>query len=94
VRQGGYFRVAGDGTAENPSSLSWDVGWHAGRLYLFDIDRGIESLRMRRGADAASSLPTVTAPSVRDDAFAARPVATPGDVKLVCPVFAPGARRS
>jgi hypothetical protein len=26
---------------------------------------------------------------VRDDPFAARPVATPGDVKLVCPVFAP-----
>ena len=92
VRQIGFFRVTGDGSADNPSSLSWDVGWHAGRLYLFDMDRGIEILRMRGGARGATALPTVTAPSVGEDRFAPQPVATAGDLKLVCPVFAP--RRS
>jgi hypothetical protein len=92
VRQIGFFRVTGDGSADNPSSLSWDVGWHAGRLYLFDMDRGIEIIRMRGGARGATALPTVTAPSVGEDRFAPQPVATAGDLKLVCPVFAP--RRS
>ena len=31
VRQIGFFRVTSDGSADNPSSLSWDVAVHAGR---------------------------------------------------------------
>jgi hypothetical protein len=89
VRQVGYFRVTSpDGAADNPSSLSWDVAFHAGRIYLFDMDRGVEILKMKGGSHHAASLPAVTAPSVRADPFAKQPVATAGDYKLVCPVFA------
>jgi hypothetical protein len=89
VRQIGFFRVTGDGSPEQPSSLSWDVGWHAGRLYLFDMNRGVEILRLRAGAGAASRQPAVTAPSVRRDPFASVPVRTTAGDPLVCPLFAP-----
>ena len=56
--------------------------------YLFDMDRGIEILEMKGGPHRAASLPAVTAPSARDDPFAARPVQTAGDMRLVCPLFA------
>ena len=62
--------------------------WHAGCLYLFDMDRGIEVLKLRHGKGGPSSLPAVTAPSVKADPFAKQAVATVGDLKLVCPVFA------
>jgi ABC-2 type transport system permease protein len=34
----------------NPSSLSWETAWHGDLIYLFDMDRGIAILRLRRGA--------------------------------------------
>ena len=87
LRQVGYFYVTGSDPATNPSSLTWDVAWHGDLVYLFDMSRGIEILRLSGGPSAARSLPTVEEPAPRVDALAARPVAglTPGS--LVCPLF-------
>ena len=38
------------------------------------MSRGVEVLRMKRGVNAAGSMKSVTAPSVRSDRFAAKPV--------------------
>ena len=54
VRQVGYYRVTGTGT-DNPSSNSWDMAFKSERrkgdlVYLFDMSRGVEILRMKKGA--------------------------------------------
>ena len=54
VRQIGYYRVTGTGT-DNPSSNSWDMAFKEERrkgdlLFLFDMSRGVEILRMKKGA--------------------------------------------
>jgi hypothetical protein len=87
LRQVGYFYVTGTDPATNPSSLTWDVAWHGDLVYMFDMSRGIEILRLSGGSSAARSLATVEEPAPRVDALAARPVAglTPGS--FVCPLF-------
>jgi hypothetical protein len=87
LRQVGYYYVTGTDPATNPSSLSWDVAWRGDLIYLFDMSRGIEILRLQGGPLASSRLPTVHEPRVRSDPLAAQPVAglTPGS--LVCPSF-------
>ena len=87
LRQVGYYYVTGTDPATNPSSLSWDVAWRGDLVYLFDMSRGVEILRLAGGPSASSSLKTVREPARRTDPLAARTVSglTPGS--LVCPLF-------
>jgi hypothetical protein len=89
VRQIGYYRVTGTDPATNPSSLSWDLAWNGRYVYLFDMDRGIEVLRLRKGtsARAVRHLQSVTAPSERRDRLAAVPSSGLTRDSLVCPLF-------
>ena len=100
VEQVGYYRVTGTSDA-NPSSNSWDIAFRRQRrrgdlIYLFDMSRGVEVLRMKRGVQATGRMRAVAAPSVRRDRFAARPVGSltagasstaAGGVSFVCPLF-------
>ena len=105
MRQIGYYRVTGTGT-DNPSSNSWDVAWYNDRaprgnsarrgdrrgdyVYLMDMSRGIEVIRLRRGATASARMKSVVAPSVRrNDRWAAKPVAGSSLASggYVCPLF-------
>ena len=88
LRQVGYYYVTGTDPATNPSSLSWDVAWHGDLVYLFDMSRGIEILRVKGGPAAAKRLSTVKSPPARSDPLAARPVSGLTKGSLVCPVFA------
>jgi hypothetical protein len=89
LRQVGYYYVAGTDAATNPSSNSWDTAWRGDFVYLFDMNRGIEVLRLKRGPRHSSELTTAREPRARFDRLAARPIAgsglTPGS--LVCPLF-------
>jgi len=107
VRQVGYFRVTGttDAAGENPSSNSWDVEFYNDRrrgrtsggrsnlVYLWDMNRGIEVLRIKGGAAASARMKSVVAPSVRRDRFASKPVSSlarasaDGGAGYVCPLF-------
>lgn len=89
VRQIGYYRVTGTDPAANPSSNSWDLAWNGRYVYLFDMNRGIEVLKLRRGThdSGVSRLASVTAPSVRSNPFASVPVGGLGGTSLVCPAF-------
>ena len=89
VRQVGYYRVTGTDPATNPSSNSWDLAWNGRYVYLFDMDRGIEVLKLKSGTAAAavSRLRSVAAPSVLRDRFAAVPVGGLERGALVCPEF-------
>jgi hypothetical protein len=90
LRQVGYYYVNGTDPATNPSSNSWDTAWRGDLVYLFDMDRGIEILRLKGGPRTAARLATVREPRRRVDRLAKVPVAgsglTPGS--LVCPLFA------
>jgi hypothetical protein len=91
LRQVGYYYVTGTDVVTNPSSLSWDVAWRGNLVYLFDMSRGVEILRLAGGPSASRLLPTVQEPVASADPLAAQPVGglTPGS--LVCPEFvAPG----
>jgi hypothetical protein len=101
VRQVGYYRVTGttDQDGANPSSNSWDLAFKHKRgrdyVYLFDMSRGVEVLRIRGDTARSARMKSVTAPSVKADRFAARPVsslvrvASPdGAPRFVCPLFA------
>ena len=57
-------------------------------VYLFDMSRGVEILRLAGGPSASRLLPTVQEPAPQVDPLAAQPVGglTPGS--LVCPEFA------
>ena len=87
LRQVGYYYVTGTDPATNPSSLSWDVAWRGDLIYLFDMSRGVEILRMAGGPSASAKLSTVREPAQKADPLAAVPVSglTPGS--LVCPFF-------
>jgi hypothetical protein len=85
LRQVGYYYVTGTDPATNPSSLSWDTAWHGDLVYLFDMSRGIEILRLAGGPAAAAKLPTVQDPPARSDPLALQPV----HGTLFCPAFAP-----
>jgi hypothetical protein len=104
VRQVGYYRVTGTTPSDgaNPSSNSWDMAFRTDRrrgdlIYLFDMSRGVEVLRLQGGARASGRMKAVTAPSVRRDRFAARPVGSldgraasfsdAGGSGFVCPLF-------
>jgi hypothetical protein len=91
LRQVGYFYVTGTDPATNPSSMSWDTAWHGNLIYLFDMSRGIEILRLKGGPSAAARLPTVHEPRAVRDPLAAQPVRGLTSDSLVCPLFvAPG----
>jgi hypothetical protein len=47
LHQVGYYYVTGTDADTNPSSLSWDTAWHGDLVYLFDMSRGIEVLRLK-----------------------------------------------
>ena len=100
VRQVGYYRVKGaEGDTANPSSSSWDVAFRSDRrrgdlVYLFDMERGIEVIRIKKGANAAGRMKSVTAPNLGRDPAAARPVDSldrtvnsDGSVSYVCPLL-------
>ena len=84
VRQVGYYRVStGDTTTD---SNSWDVAWRGNLVYLFDMNRGIEILRLKGGAKASARMRQVTAPSMKRPArFKA--VSSLESGALVCPLF-------
>jgi hypothetical protein len=84
VRQVGYYRVA-TGDAET-DSLSWDVAWSGNLIYLFDMNRGIEILRLKRGAHASARMKSVSAPTLRRPARYKLASSLEGE-KLVCPLF-------
>jgi hypothetical protein len=89
LRQVGYYYVTGTDAKTNPSSLSWDTAWRGDLVYLFDMDRGIEILRLKGGPSASARLATVREPRrTRVDPLAKVPVSglTPGS--FVCPLFA------
>jgi hypothetical protein len=86
LRQVGYYYVTGTDTA-NPSSLSWDTAWRGDLVYLFDMARGIEILRLKGGLAAAARLPTVQSPPAKRDPLAPRPVGGLTAGSLVCPLF-------
>jgi hypothetical protein len=105
VRQVGYYRVTGTtpGSGANPSSNSWDMAFfdqgrrnkHGSRLiYLFDMSRGVEILRLDKGSRLSSKMKSVTSPAIKRDRFAAKPVgglevnkSADGSVSYVCPLF-------
>jgi hypothetical protein len=89
LRQVGYYYVTGTDPVANPSSNSWDVAFRGDLIYLFDMSRGVEVLRLAGGPSASSKLATVREPARKADPLAAQPVPgsglTPGS--LVCPLF-------
>ena len=87
LRQVGYYFVTGTDANTNPSSLSWDTAWHGDLVYLFDMSRGIEILRLKDGVASAARLPTVREPRTRPDKLAAVPVEGLTAGSLVCPLF-------
>ena len=51
MRQIGYWRVSTGDT--DTDSNSWDVAWRGNYVYLFDMNRGIEILRLKGGGAAS-----------------------------------------
>ena len=84
---GGLLLRDGHDPRTNPSSPSWDVAWRGDLIYLFDMSRGVEILRLAGGPSASASMATVNEPARKADPLAAVPVSglTPG--LLVCPLF-------
>jgi hypothetical protein len=84
VRQIGYWRVStGD---EDTDSNSWDVAWRGNHVYLFDMNRGIEILRLKGGAAKSARMRKVAAPAIKRPArYKAVSSLEAGD--LVCPLF-------
>ncbi len=87
LRQVGYYYVTGTDATTNPSSLSWDTAWRGDLIYLFDMSRGIEVLRLKDGPSASPGLPTVQEPRAARDPLAAQPVRDATGYSLVCPAF-------
>ncbi len=102
VSQVGYYRVTGTST-DNPSSNSWDVAFRSSGdqkgkakkgsdlIYLFDMARGVEVLRLKSGTAAASRMKSVTAPNARSSRYSAKAVSSlvnTGDPnRFICPLF-------
>jgi hypothetical protein len=98
LRQVGYYRVttpAGGDPAVDPTSNSWDTAFRSDRkkgdlVYLFDMSRGVEVLRLKGGANAARKMKSRVAPSVRNAWASSRPVsglARTASGGFVCPLF-------
>jgi len=88
LRQVAYYYVTGTDPETNPSSLSWDTAWRGNLVYLFDMDRGIEILRLKGGPGHSAKLATVREPRRAPDRLAKVPVSGLTDGSLVCPLFA------
>jgi hypothetical protein len=98
LRQVGYYRVTNPNPVDpttNPSSNSWDVAFksdptHGDLVYLMDMSRGVEVLRIKQDPSAAGRMTAVTAPSVASDPSAAKPVGglARTSTGFVCPLFA------
>ena len=80
--------MTGTDATANPSSLSWDTAWRGDLVYLFDMDRGIEILRLKGGPGRAAKLAAVREPRARVDKLAKVPVSGLTRSSLVCPLFA------
>jgi hypothetical protein len=93
LRQVGYYRVntpSGGDPAVDPSSNSWDVGFRGNLVYLFDMNRGVEVLRIKKGGvKAARKMKKVVAPSLKRSPYAAKPVSglSRTDSGFICPLF-------
>jgi hypothetical protein len=87
VRQIGYYRVSG--SESEPSSNSWDLAWYGRYVYLFDMDRGIEVLKLKRGTHRrwVSRMRSVKAPPQGRDRYASVAVGSSDPSSLVCPAF-------
>jgi hypothetical protein len=88
LRQVGYYYVNGTDPETNPSSNSWDTAWRGNLVYLFDMDRGIEILRLKGGPHKAAKLATARETRARVDKLAKVPVSGLTRGSLVCPLFA------
>jgi hypothetical protein len=98
LRQVGYYRVttpAGGDPAVDPTSNSWDTAFRDGGkqgdyIFLFDMNRGVEVLRLKKGVHAARKMKSVTAPSVKNALYESKPVgglARTASGGYVCPLF-------
>jgi hypothetical protein len=67
--------------------VSWDTAWRGNLVYVFDMDRGIEILRLKRGPHASAKLATVREPRARVDRLAKVPVSGLTRDSHVCPLF-------
>lgn len=85
-RQIAYYRVTGTGT-DNPSSTTFSARWQHGRLYVFDMARGVEVLRLKRGVHSAARMATVRAPAAGRDPYRLVPVGSSAPGALVCPLY-------
>jgi hypothetical protein len=97
IRQVGYYRVEGSET--EPASNSWDMAFRSDRrkgdlIYLFDMDRGVEVLRLKKGAHHSRKMKSVTAPGIKSTRYLPRPVGglevrtgSNGELSYVCPLF-------
>jgi hypothetical protein len=94
IRQVGYYRVntpSGGDPAVNPPSSSWDTEFKGDLVFLFDMARGVEVLRLKKGVHSARHMKSVVAPSLKRSPFAAKPIgglATTSSGGYVCPLFA------
>jgi hypothetical protein len=61
-------------------------------VYLFDMSRGVEILRLKKRAQASAAMKAVTAPSVRRDGLVAKPVSSldGSGSTYICPLFRRG----
>ena len=74
-------------TYQPPEILGESTAWRGNLIYLFDMDRGIEILRLKGGPHAAAKLATVREPKARVDKLAKVPVSGLTRGSLVCPLF-------
>jgi hypothetical protein len=92
LRQVGYYRVdtpAGGDPTVNPSSESWDTAFKGNLVYLFDMARGVEVLRIKGGVKSAKRMKSVVAPSLKSARYARKPVGglARNGASWVCPLF-------
>jgi hypothetical protein len=87
LRQVAYYYVTGTDPTTNPSSLSWDTAWRGDLVYLFDMQRGIEILRLEGGPSAAARMATVRDPRPRSDPLASQPLRSRTGITFICPAF-------
>lgn len=87
VRQVGYYRVTG--SVEEESSNSWDLAWNGRYVYLFDMNRGIEVLKLKSSTKAASvsRMDAVRARAAQADPHAPVPASSLSGGALICPGF-------
>jgi hypothetical protein len=77
IRQVGYYRVntpTGGDPVVNPPSSSWDTAFKGDLVFLFDMARGVEVLRLKKGVNSARHMKSVVAPSLKRSPYAAKAV--------------------